>query len=154
MTIRRPYIDKSNPDIYKALVKTASASKKACQEAGLSTALVELVNTRVSQINGCVTCLSIHAEGARKAGVPQVKLDVLPAWRDTELFDDPERAALLLAESLTTLDHSEDRDVTTSYVKQFFNEEQLVALQWAIIVIGAFNRVSIASGHPAIQSKN
>lgn len=150
MIAKRPYIDKTDPDTYKALVKTSAVAKKTFLAAGLEAALLEIINTRVSQINACVTCLSIHAAEARKAGVSQLKLDVLPAWRDTDLFDDKERAALLLAESLTTLNPSEDRDVTTAFVQEFFTPEQVTALEWAIILIGAFNRVSIASGHPPI----
>ncbi|HUH53717.1 MAG TPA: carboxymuconolactone decarboxylase family protein [Microbacteriaceae bacterium] len=151
MSVRRPYIDKTNPEIYKAMVNASEESKKASREAGLSLALIELVNTRVSQINGCVTCLSIHAAYARNEGVSQLKLDVLPAWRDATIYSEEERTALLLAESLTTINHSEDRDMTIKFAKEFFTEEQVVAIEWAVILIGAFNRISIASGHPAIR---
>lgn len=66
--------------------------------------LVELVLVRVSQMDHCATCLSIHVQKARKVGVTQRKMDILPAWRDArDLYNDQERAALELTETLTTL---------------------------------------------------
>ena len=106
----RPFIDKIHPENYKAITQAAAASRKASRAAGLDDGLIELVNTRVSQINGCRTCLSIHAPAARNAGISQLKLDVLPSWHEAEIFTDEECAALTLAESLTVLDKAADRD--------------------------------------------
>lgn len=153
MVSPRPFIDKTHPEIYRAMVKTSSVTKEARKAAGLSGAIVELVNMRVSQINGCVMCLSIHAKEARKEGVEQLKLDVLAAWHEAEIFDDQERAALMIAESITILDPAEDRDVTFEFAKKFFTEEQVATLEWVAIVIGAFNRISIASGHQPAKAK-
>ena len=86
MNAERPYIDKEHPRVYGAMLKAAKASRTASQEAGLGDDLIEMVNIRVSQINGCPTCLSVHFPQARKAGVGQSTLDVLPAWRETNLF--------------------------------------------------------------------
>ena len=44
----------------------------------------ELVNIRVSQVNGCGFCLALHARFARRAGIAQDKLDVLAGWREKE----------------------------------------------------------------------
>ena len=75
----RPSIDRTNPAIFKAYNKAALEATKAAADAGLGRDLIELVNTRVSQVNGCVRCLSIHAPAARKHGVTQDLLDLLPA---------------------------------------------------------------------------
>ncbi|MGO2616621.1 MAG: carboxymuconolactone decarboxylase family protein, partial [Brevibacterium aurantiacum] len=95
VNVNRPYIDKVHPEVYKAMIQAAAASRKVARAEGLSDGLLELVNVRVSQINGCRTCLSIHAPAARKAGVEELKLDLLPTWREAEVFDGQERAALL-----------------------------------------------------------
>ncbi|HEY5859285.1 MAG TPA: carboxymuconolactone decarboxylase family protein [Actinomycetota bacterium] len=42
---------------------------------------------RASQINGCA-CLDLHSREARQSGPPQQTLDLLPAWRETEVFSE------------------------------------------------------------------
>ena len=146
---KRPYLDKSHPETYKAMVKVAAESRKATQAAGLDDALIELLNTRVSQINGCARCLSTHAPAARKAGVPARKIDLLPAWREIEdLFTDVERAGLHLAESLALLGESSDRGRAAEIAADVLSTEQISAIEWSVILINSFNRLSIASGHP------
>lgn len=151
---RRPFIDKEHPDVQKALVKASTASRTASQGAGLGDDTIELVNVRVSQINGCLTCLSLHAPRARDAGITQQQLDVLPAWRDAvTTYTGVQRAALLIAESLTVIDTSQDRDAVVAQASQHLTTEQIAAVEWTAVMINAFNRVSIASGHPALSAK-
>ena len=52
-----PQLDRVK-DVYRQLVRTAVASREASIAAGLNDGLLELVNVRVSQINGCAACLS------------------------------------------------------------------------------------------------
>lgn len=84
---------------------------------------------------------------AREAGITQSRLDLLPAWRNLDEFGGPERAALRLAETLTTLDNAEERMAATAAAAEYFDEAQLAALEWTIVLINSFNRVSIASHH-------
>ncbi|MEJ6549126.1 carboxymuconolactone decarboxylase family protein [Corynebacterium sp. USCH3] len=154
---RRPYIDKIHPDIYRALNGTVRAARKSYADVGLPVALVELVNVRVSQINGCPTCLSVHIPTAREAGVDQLLIDLLPSWRqdNSGVFTASQRAALELAEALTEPQPGTGRTTVEQAVVDAgreFDEAQLSALQWAIILINAYNRVSIGSGHPPVGS--
>ncbi|MDV8001277.1 carboxymuconolactone decarboxylase family protein [Rhodococcus sp. IEGM 1408] len=142
-----PQLDRAPREVYKQLVRTAVASREASTSAGLSETLLELVNVRVSQLNGCAACLATHVPAARKAGVSQERLDLLPAWRDLDDFGEPERAALRLAETLTTLDDVTERHAATAAAAEVFDDDQLSALEWSIVLINAFNRVSIASHH-------
>lgn len=153
MHANRPFIDKANPEIYKAAVAAAQATRKAAVAAGLDVALIELVNSRVSQMNRCHTCLSIHVPAARKAGVDQLKLDILSAWRHAEIFSDVERSALLLAESLTDLSVPVDHEAVAAEVGQHLSTEQISAIEWVVTLINAFNRISIASNHPTVGGK-
>ncbi len=121
--------------------------------AGIDVGLIELINTRVSQINGRHTCLSIHVPAARKAGVERLKLDVLAAWRESHIFDDRERAAPLIAESLTNLDVPVDRDEIAAEAARHLSTEQIAAVEWIATMINAFNRISIASNHPTVGAK-
>ncbi|MFD7682639.1 carboxymuconolactone decarboxylase family protein, partial [Streptomyces sp. NPDC060187] len=93
----RVFVDKQSPKAYHALVETSEAVRAVAAEAGLDRVLVELVNLRVSQINGCAFCLDVHTRAALRAGDSTRRLGVLAAWRETELFTDRERAALALA---------------------------------------------------------
>ena len=134
-------------DVYRQLVRSAVASREASTDAGLDEGLLELVNVRVSQLNGCAACLATHVPAARKAGISQRRLDLLPAWRELDEFGEPERAALRVAETLTRLDDVQERNAAIEAAAQHFGHDQLAALEWAIVLINAFNRVSIASHH-------
>src|ERR1700761_9684607 len=62
-----------------------------------------LVELRVSQINGCAYCLSLHTQEARALGEKQQRLDTLSAWRETTFFTEREQAAFAWAEKLTLI---------------------------------------------------
>ncbi len=70
-------------------------------DSGLDKALTELIKIRASQINGCAFCVQFHLNLARKAGVPQTKLDLVAVWRDAGVFTAREMAALAWTEALT-----------------------------------------------------
>ncbi|WAL39502.1 carboxymuconolactone decarboxylase family protein [Brevibacterium sp. BRM-1] len=147
--MKRPYIDKAAPQVQKAMEKAAVAAREASHAAGLEDSTIELVNVRVSQLNGCPTCLSIHVPQARAAGVSQRQLDLLPSWPEARgVYTDVERAALLLAESLTVIDQSADRNALVERAAQALTADQIAAVEWTAVLINAFNRISIASGHP------
>ncbi|ANE04597.1 carboxymuconolactone decarboxylase family protein [Corynebacterium crudilactis] len=144
-----PYIDKFFPEPYKNMLELTKTLRKIYPDVDLPTSLIELINVRVSQINGCGTCLSVHVPAARKAGVPEKKLDALAAWQMVDEFSEQEKAALQLAESLTLL-NSREGHLAARIACDVFAEEQVAALEWSIIAINAFNRISIASGHPLL----
>ncbi|MFD5370059.1 carboxymuconolactone decarboxylase family protein [Streptomyces sp. NPDC127103] len=145
---RRVYLDKQSPAAYRALVHTADAVRATAAEAGLDRILVELVNLRVSQINGCASCLDVHTRAALRAGETTRRLGVLPAWRDTELFTARERAALALAEATTDPADRLAQDRAYGAARAVLDDEEISAVIWVAIAINAFNRVSILSRHP------
>lgn len=142
------YLDKANPDVYAAMRGAADLVAKAAVDAGLSRLLVELVCVRVSQLNGCAYCLDIHTTKLLAGGETARRLGVLTAWRETELFDEVERAALELAEAITTLPSAEERLVIEYRVREVLSDAEFGALSWLAISMNAFNRVSITSRHP------
>jgi AhpD family alkylhydroperoxidase len=145
---RRVHIDKQSPKAYQALVQTADAVRGTATEAGLDRILVELINLRVSQINGCAYCLHVHTRAARRAGETDQRLGVLPAWRDTEVFTDRERAALALAEATTSPADADAQERAYAAARAVFTDDEVSAVVWVAITINAFNRVSILSKHP------
>lgn len=145
---RRIFIDKQSPKAYHALVQTSEAVRATAAEAGLGRTLIELVNLRVSQLNGCAFCLDVHTKAALREGDSARRLGVLAAWRDTELFTPQERAALALAEVTTLTTDAEAQEAAYAQAREVFTEDQLSAVIWAAVTINAFNRVSIMSKHP------
>jgi AhpD family alkylhydroperoxidase len=143
----RVLIDKQSPEVYRAQIGVVRAIRKATREAGLDRTLVELVNVRVSQINGCASCLHVHVRGALACGETTQRLAVLPAWRDTTLFTTRERAALTLAESITTLPDCRIQDLDYAQARQHLSAEEISAVSWLAITMNAFNRISIISRH-------
>ncbi|MFJ8165892.1 carboxymuconolactone decarboxylase family protein [Streptomyces sp. NPDC096136] len=144
----RIYLDKQNPSAYQALVKTADTVRAAAAGAGLDRILVELVNLRVSQLNGCAACLDVHTRAALRAGETSRRLGVLAAWRDTELFSAPERAALALAEATTHPADALAQERAYAQAREVLDDDEISAVIWVAITINAFNRVSILSKHP------
>ncbi|MFJ5774216.1 carboxymuconolactone decarboxylase family protein [Streptomyces sp. NPDC093094] len=144
----RIFVDKQSPKAYHALVQTAETVRAVAADAGLDRLLVELVNLRVSQLNGCAYCLHTHTRAALRAGETTQRLGVLAAWRDAELYTPAERAALALAEATTVPSDIAARDAAYAAAREVFTEDQISAVIWVAITIGAFNRVSVMSGHP------
>ncbi|MDH6280435.1 AhpD family alkylhydroperoxidase [Rhodococcus sp. LBL1] len=146
-TVDRIAIDKQTRPVYRAQVGVAVAIRDAVAGAGLDRKLVELVNIRVSQINGCAYCLDVHTRDALAGGESQQRIAVLPAWRDADLFTAPERAALTLAESVTNLPSPAEQDRDYAEAREHLTDDQLSAIVWVAIAMNAFNRISIVSRH-------
>jgi AhpD family alkylhydroperoxidase len=144
----RIFIDKQSPKAFHALVQTSEAVRAVAAEAGLDRPLVELIDLRVSQINGCAYCLDIHTKAALRAGESTQRLGVLAAWRDTEVFSPTERAALALAEATTDPTDAVAQESAYEAARQVLTDDQISAAIWVAITINAFNRVSIMSKHP------
>ncbi|WP_430383481.1 carboxymuconolactone decarboxylase family protein [Streptomyces sp. P10-4] len=142
------FIDKQSPKTYRALVQTSEAVRAVAAEAGLDRVLVELVNLRVSQLNGCAYCLHLHTRAALRAGDTPQRLGVLAAWRDTDLFTPAERAALALAEATTAATDGAAQDAARAAAREVLTDDQTAAVIWVAVTINAFNRVSIMSRHP------
>lgn len=111
--------------------------------------LLDLVNFRVSQINGCAYCLDMHSKDLREHGETEQRLYMLDAWREVHLYTDRERAALAWAEAVTTLEKNNVPDDLYEEVLRHFSEEELIDLTMAVIAINSYNRINIAFRTPA-----
>jgi AhpD family alkylhydroperoxidase len=106
--------------------------------------LLQLIEYRVSQINGCAYCLDMHSKDLRHGGETEQRIYVIAAWRETDLFTDRERAALEWAESVTLLDEGHVPDEVYEKVRKEFSEEELIDLTLAVASINSWNRLNIA----------
>ncbi|MGW2181892.1 carboxymuconolactone decarboxylase family protein [Streptomyces sp. NPDC001732] len=148
----RVFVDKQSPSAYRALVEAAGTIRAVADDAGLDRVLVELVNLRVSQINGCAYCLDVHTRAALRAGETTRRLGVLTAWRDTELFTARERAALALAEATTEPADAVAQESAYDEARRVLTDDEISAVIWVAITINAFNRVSVMSKHPVREA--
>ena len=120
------------------------ATDRYVRNTGLDHKLIALVELRVSQINGCAFCLSLHTKALREAGEREDRLAVLPAWRETDWFTPQERAALGWAEAVTSLEGQQVPDDVYDQARSEFTEKDLADLTLAVISINGLNRFNIA----------
>jgi AhpD family alkylhydroperoxidase len=126
------------PEAMKPLLELATHAS------GLESSLLELVNMRASQINGCAFCLDMHWKDARAAGETEQRLYCLPAWRETKFYNERERTALELTENLTLVAENRVSDELYERARKQFSEKELAYLVLAIATINTFNRLNIA----------
>ena len=119
--------------------------------ARLEPRLFELVKIRASQINGCAYCIDMHTKEARAAGETEQRIYALSAWRETPFFTARERAALEWTEAVTLVSETHVPDEVYARVAQHFDEAEMVALTFAVVVINSWNRLSV-SFRPVVGS--
>ncbi|MGV0749371.1 carboxymuconolactone decarboxylase family protein [Mycolicibacter minnesotensis] len=153
MIVTRIPVNKQSASVYRSYLDAAAEVRARAEEAGLSRTVLELVNLRVSQINGCAFCLNMHSKALLETGDTVQRIAVLPAWRDTQLFSDTERAALEIAEAVTWISDTHLDDVEYSLLREHLTDDQVSLLIWSAITINAFNRVSIMSRYPVRAEK-
>jgi len=129
------------PEAMKALLTLAA------EHGGLPPATVNLVNLRVSQINGCSVCLEGHARIMKKAGESDERIYTVGGWRDAPYFSDAERAALALTEAVTRVADRPDPmpDEIWNEAARHYDERALGAQLIQIGVINVFNRLNVAT---------
>ncbi len=140
MTPSRLSYKDSDPEAHQAL----RALETYVRRSSLARPLVELLHTRVSQMNGCAYCLDMHTKEARTAGETEQRLYALSAWRETAFFSASERAALAWAEAVTLLGKDLVPDAVFEEARRHFEERELVELTIATVTINAWNRLAIA----------
>jgi AhpD family alkylhydroperoxidase len=114
------------------------------QRSDLEPALLDLIKTRASQINGCAYCLDMHTKDARARGESEQRLYGLSAWRETQYYTEREQAALAWTEAVTLVSESHVPDAVYEFAHQHFSEKELVDLTLAVIAINGWNRLAIA----------
>ena len=136
-------------------VAALTAVENYLQKCGLDHKLIALVKTRVSQMNGCAYCLHMHTEEARKLGESDMRLHLLDAWHESNLYSERERAALAWAETLTRIADTHAPDDVYDEARRRFSEKELADLSIVVAMINAWNRLSIGSRavHPADLAK-
>jgi len=130
----------ANPKILPLLL----AIESYLRSTKIEPSLLNLIDVRASQLNGCALCLDMHTKDARAEGETEQRLYALDAWRETPFFDERERAALAWTEAVTQVADGHVPDDVYEQAKQCFNDEELVDLTLAVASINTWNRLNIA----------
>jgi len=112
--------------------------------------LRELLQLRISQINGCGWCVDIHTKEAAAAGETALRINLVAAWRHTTVFTEAERAALAFAEEGTRLADADAgvSDETWARVRKHYDDDQIGTLVCLVSLINAANRMSVILNNP------
>ena len=135
--INQSDVYKLQPALLQSLVTLGDAAANE-----LECSLIHLIRLRASQINHCAFCQHMHVNEARKDGEQQHRLDVLPAWREVNIFSARERAALAWTEALCRLADHGISDACFAEVSAHFSEKEIVNLSVTIATINAWNRIA------------
>lgn len=131
---------KAAPVLAGKLLELSNASKSG----SLGHTLIDLVNIRASQINGCAFCVDMHSKEAKIHGERELRLYHLPIWRESPLFSETEKAALEWAEAVTKVSDRGVPDRVYDRARTYFDEARLAELTFVLAVINSWNRLCIS----------
>ncbi len=141
-------LDYNGSEILQKFVKHINAAAAAVGSRSLlPPATQNLMLTRASQINGCAVCVDMHTKDAEHAGETSVRLNLVAAWRDANVFTDAERAALELTEQGTRIADAAGgvTDEAWANAAKHYDTDQLAALVCTIALINTYNRLNVIS---------
>jgi AhpD family alkylhydroperoxidase len=95
--------------------------------------LRDLVNFRVSQINGCAYCLDMHSKDLRANGETEQRLYMVGAWRESPVYTKRECAALAWAEAITKIPESSVSNKLYQETLKQFSEAELIDLTLSVL---------------------
>jgi AhpD family alkylhydroperoxidase len=138
-TARIPFFQLA-PANLKAMINLSASVKQS----SLGHRLVELVQLRVSQINGCGVCVDMHWRDLIKQEAAPRHLNAIAGWREAPFFSARERAALGWAEAVNALPQRDDTDAAYAELAKHFNEQEIAELGYAIAVIKGWNLLNLS----------
>lgn len=100
----------------------------------------ELVKLRVSQLNQCAFCIDMHTRDLVKMGESSERLVGLCTWEQLPYYSETERAALYLADRLTTANEMDDD--TYRRLLDHLSEQGIVDMSIAVNAINSWNRIA------------
>ncbi len=122
----------------KGAMNAMFALGKYLSKSSIEQSLINLIDYRVSQINGCAYCLDMHSKDLRAEGETEQRIYVMDAWKETPFYSERERAALSWAEAVTKCDVP---DEVYEEARKQFSEEEIIDLTMAVNTINCWNRI-------------
>jgi len=127
------------PKAYQALL----AFETYLQASPLKKTHKELIKIRASQINGCAFCIDMHTKDALKHGETAQRIFLLNAWKETNLFNEEEKAILALTEEVTRISQEGVSDAAYQAAAKLFDKNYLALIVLMIVSINSWNRISV-----------
>ena len=131
---------KQSPELFRKFVEFSMTFGHSSIEQSIR----ELVEVRVSQINGCAFCVDMHVKQATIHGERALRLHHVAIWRESKLFSPRERACLAWAEVLTQIPAQGVSDEIYERVRTQLSEKEISDLTFSVMTINAWNRVNVA----------
>jgi AhpD family alkylhydroperoxidase len=131
---------KQSPELFKKFVEF----NMTFGHSSIEESIRELVELRVSQINGCAFCVDMHVKRATIHGERTLRLHHVAIWRESNLFAPRERACLAWAEVLTQIPAQGVADEIFERVRTQLSEKEISDLTFSVMAINAWNRVNVA----------
>ena len=144
----RVNLGKAAPELYQAVSSLDKLASQATKSAGLDEGFCHLLRLRASQINQCAFCVRLHTRDALASGESTDRISVLAAWRETQYFNQKERAALELVEAITLISDGQVPDSVYAKAVEALSSEEMAAVEWLSVVINTWNRIAISSRYP------
>ena len=138
-TARISFFKLAQPNLQAMIALSASAKKSS-----LGIRLVELINLRVSQINGCGVCIDMHWRDLIKQGADPRHLNAVAGWREAPFFDERDRAALRWAEAVNAIPRKDPSDEDFAELQSRFSENEIAEISYAIGAIKAWNTINVS----------
>ena len=129
-----------SPGLYEAML----GFSRYLANSNLERSLLDLVEIRASQLNGCAWCLDMHSKDAMESVESPQRIFLLNAWQESPQFTHREKMALKWTEAVTLISESHITDELFEEVSTEFTEVELVELTGAVISINSWNRANIA----------
>lgn len=130
------------PDLNKGFMDGLMKINYFLNNSGLSRNLLELINYRVSQINGCAYCLDMHFKDLIVMGEDPQRIHSVIVWRECPYYTDQERAALAFAEALTHASQQDIDDNLYNNLTAYFSKAEIANLTLAVSHINTWNRLN------------
>lgn len=131
-----------------AILKAKTDLSMLIKKSSLGERLVELVNLRISQINGCGFCVDMHWRDLIRQGMDARHLNAVAVWREAPFFSERERAALRWAEIVNGQPHVDASDEEFKRVREYLSENEVVELGYAVAAIKGWNMLNLSLRNP------
>jgi AhpD family alkylhydroperoxidase len=138
-------LGKTNPNMFDKVIELKNEVKLLMNKANIEEGFSHLLLLRASQINGCAFCLRMHTKDAVSCGESIERISVIPTWRETQYFNEKERASLALIEAISNISQGQVPHEVYEDATKVLNEDEIVAVEWSAIVINTLNRIAITS---------
>ena len=110
----------------------------------LDPSLSIMVRTWPAMINECTFCVDIAKAAALYKHLTLEKLEALPSYRTSPLFDARERAALAYVEEATR--HKHVSDATFAELQRHFTEREIIEITWLNALENYYNLLNLPLG--------